>query len=462
MKLRRFLLRYYPPGIILEYQHRSGETNSRCIDLFDLSPADSADIESLASAVITAESHLSEKHKPVLMKLILRLLDKQKPAGECRFELVRAQQTHFLPMTNVAWSKDGSQFVTGSYDQTCRVWNTWDVGTCLTLEGVHDNVVYAVTVNANNPQCVMTGSFDGSAVLWDASTGVPLSRLTDHAGEIVCVAFSPNGKLCASGSMDFTAAIWDVESGEKVSHLKGHAGEIISLTFSSDSSRILTGSFDTTSRVWDVSSGSCIAPLIGHEGEISSAVFSFSGDFCVTGSIDSSARLWESTTGRCIDILEGHSDEVLDVQFNLVGSRIVTASADTTARIFNAKTGACVAILTGHQGEVSKSVFSPNGTYVLTASTDRTCRIWSPFGECLQILEGHTQEVFCCGFNYEADLIFTASKDNTVRVYQARSSSVKSTSRPRALSSLDSVVSVGFSGGLEDAAYRLRASDEFT
>lgn len=36
MKLKKFLLRYYPPGIILEYVRNSGEIESKSIDLLNL------------------------------------------------------------------------------------------------------------------------------------------------------------------------------------------------------------------------------------------------------------------------------------------------------------------------------------------------------------------------------------------------------------------------------------------
>ena len=37
MKLRKFLLRFYPPGIILEYERKSGQKESKSIDLLNLS-----------------------------------------------------------------------------------------------------------------------------------------------------------------------------------------------------------------------------------------------------------------------------------------------------------------------------------------------------------------------------------------------------------------------------------------
>jgi dynein assembly factor with WDR repeat domains 1 len=462
MRLKRLLLRYYPPGLILESQHKSGDVRTKVVDLFDM-PPNEADVESFASLLLRKESPLlSERHKPVVMKLIIRLMEKQRVPMDLRFELLKIQQTHILPMTNLAWNKDGSQFVSGSYDRTCKVWNTWpspNAEPSVVLDGVHSNVVYAVSFNNPFSDRIITGSFDNKAVIWDVKSGDPLAELTGHTSEIVCVCFSPNGRHCATGSMDSTAKIFDVDSGRLLHTLSGHSGEIVSLEFSSDSSKIVSGSFDTTARIWEVSLGSCISVLSGHQGEISCCHFSFVSDVCATSSIDGTCRLWDVLSGDCLDVLQGHSDEILDISFNFIGSRLASASSDTTARVYNTRTGACVAILSGHQGEVCKVAFSANGALLATASTDRTCRVWSVTGECIQIIDGHAQELFSCGFNYEADLLFTASKDNTVRIYQARASSVKSSTRPRALSSLDSI---GTPIGLEDAAYRLRASDDFS
>ena len=36
MRLKRFLLRYFPPGLILEYERRDGSRNTRIIDLLQL------------------------------------------------------------------------------------------------------------------------------------------------------------------------------------------------------------------------------------------------------------------------------------------------------------------------------------------------------------------------------------------------------------------------------------------
>lgn len=38
MKLKKLLLRYYPPGIILQYKDKDGSMKQKPIDLLDITP----------------------------------------------------------------------------------------------------------------------------------------------------------------------------------------------------------------------------------------------------------------------------------------------------------------------------------------------------------------------------------------------------------------------------------------
>ena len=67
MKLRRFLLRYYPPGIILEYE-QGGELRNKPVDLLTLTPE--SDLEVLVNQVVRQEALISENRKPQLRKLL--------------------------------------------------------------------------------------------------------------------------------------------------------------------------------------------------------------------------------------------------------------------------------------------------------------------------------------------------------------------------------------------------------
>ncbi len=59
---------------------------------------------------------------------------------------------------------------------------------------------------------ILTGSTDQTARLWDAATGNPLGPPFQHRGPVLAVAFSPDGKTVLTGSQDGTARLWEVPS----------------------------------------------------------------------------------------------------------------------------------------------------------------------------------------------------------------------------------------------------------
>ena len=62
MKLKRFLLRYHPPGIILEYTRSSGEAETKSIDLLNLTPE--TDVDRLIGQILLEEPLITAKLRP--------------------------------------------------------------------------------------------------------------------------------------------------------------------------------------------------------------------------------------------------------------------------------------------------------------------------------------------------------------------------------------------------------------
>ena len=61
---------------------------------------------------------------------------------------------------------------------------------------------------------ILTGSADNTARLWDAKTGVELAALKGHTDAVFSVAFSPDGARILTGSADSTARLWDHRQGQ--------------------------------------------------------------------------------------------------------------------------------------------------------------------------------------------------------------------------------------------------------
>ena len=67
-----------------------------------------------------------------------------------------------------------------------------------------------------------------------------------------CVAFKPdNPNIVVSSSYDKTIKTWDITSGSCLSTLRGHSAVVRSVCFSSDGKKLTSGSEDSTVRNWD-------------------------------------------------------------------------------------------------------------------------------------------------------------------------------------------------------------------
>ena len=74
-----------------------------------------------------------------------------------------------------------------------------------------------------------------------------LSPLKDHDDVVNSVTFSPDGSKIVSGSWDKTIRVWDASTGIKMlSPLKGHDSVVNSIAFSPVGSKIISGSEDKT------------------------------------------------------------------------------------------------------------------------------------------------------------------------------------------------------------------------
>ncbi|MEM9264633.1 MAG: caspase family protein [Cyanobacteria bacterium P01_F01_bin.13] len=119
----------------------------------------------------------------------------------------------------------------------------------LKLEG-HRSSVRAVAFSPQGDR-IVSGSDDNTLRLWDREGNPIGAPLEGHRSSVRAVAFSPQGDRIVSGSTDSTLRLWDREGNPIGAPLEGHRSSVWAVAFSPQGDRIVSGSTDNTLRLWD-------------------------------------------------------------------------------------------------------------------------------------------------------------------------------------------------------------------
>ncbi|KAG2340344.1 WD40 repeat-like protein [Suillus weaverae] len=325
---------------------------------------------------------------------------------------------HTRGVLSVSFSQDGTRIVTGSEDQTVRLWDPATGQPVGQPWQGHTGSVNSVAFSPDGAR-VVTGSSDKTVRLWDTAKGQPIGKpWQGHIGSVNSVSFSRDGTRVVTGSEDHTVRLWYAATGKPDGEpWRGHDGPVNSVAFSPDGARVVTGSSDKTVRLWDTAKGQPISePWQGHTDLVISVSFSLNGTCISTVSRDFTIRRWD-TTGKIVGQPFRGSPTVNSVSFSPDSSRIVTGSSDNIVRLWNAKTGQLAAEpLRGHTSPVNSVSFSPDGTRIVAGSSDGTVWLWDPttVHPVSQSLLEHTHSVSSASFSPNGTHIATGYLDTGI------------------------------------------------
>lgn len=282
----------------------------------------------------------------------------------------------------LAFSPDGSTLASGG--ARVRLWNLAARSTTATFDS--QPIDMASVVFSPDGKTLAGGGFAYPATvshikLWNVATGATIATLTgdtqtDSVDQVLCLAFSPDGKTLAGAYLDGTARLWDVATGTITRTLAGEAGGVGSVAFSPDGKTLAGGSGAKDVQLWDPATGATVATLTGHTEPVMTVAFSPDGKTLASAGNDHTIRLWDLGTRKALATLTGHINSVFSVAFSPDSRTLASGSADHTVRLWDAVTGAATATLTGHTSYVRSVAFSPDGKILASGGDDLTIRVW--------------------------------------------------------------------------------------
>ena len=219
------------------------------------------------------------------------------------------------------------------------------------------------------------------------SKSEPYTRVIDTgaSGQILSVAFHPDGRHLFSGGEDKAVRQWDVATGQEVGEPMEMDSNVYAIAVSSDHRWIVTGSFCSTS-VWDAKTHENVIEVEVEAGSISIDIHPDSSRFASGRYFEQTVNIWDITTGeRLLGPLQ-HDNRPLGVKFS-PGGEYIAAAGDQYTRVFDSRSGnqlTSIKIGMPTWCPMTPLAWSSDGQQIFTASCHRKLRAFdAPAGSQL-------------------------------------------------------------------------------
>lgn len=225
----------------------------------------------------------------------------------------------------------------------------------------------------------------GDVEILNPETRAVVRKLSGHAGPVLDLAFSADGKLLAAAGgergVSGEVKIWDKE--DLVRTLKGHADAVYAVAFSPDGRLLATGSYDRDILLWDLEKGEKLRTLEGHNEAVFDVAFRPDGKILASASADRTVKLWDVASGQRRETLTEATKALHAVAWSPDGRRVLAGGVDNRVRSWEVSadakegTNALKASVFTHEGAILAIRFSADGKTLMTSADDRAVKLWA-------------------------------------------------------------------------------------
>jgi len=158
--------------------------------------------------------------------------------GAKGLSLVKTLKEHHQRVTQIRFSKDGTDFVSASLDGSVIL---WDSARVTSRQRFMAQTFFNGADLHNETGILVTVSSDKRIVFWDGFNANVIRELEGSInGMPTSVDIAPDGRLFVTGGDDRLVKVWDFETGDIVAVGKGHCGNIKKAVFAPNQSIIVS------------------------------------------------------------------------------------------------------------------------------------------------------------------------------------------------------------------------------
>ncbi|KAI9512161.1 WD-repeat-containing protein [Russula earlei] len=209
----------------------------------------------------------------------------------------------------------------------------------------HTATLWSIHVRPDQ-QALVTGGADKDVKFWniewqqsDSESGMKTislvhGRTLKLTDDVLCIRYSPNGKLLAVALLDSTVKVFYQDTLKFFLSLYGHKLPVLSMDISYDSKLIVTSSADKNVKIWGLDFGDCHKSIFAHDDSVMQVAFEKKSHYFWTVGKDKFLKYWDGDKFENIQRLEGHHGEIWALAVSNFANFVVTGSHDKSIRIW--------------------------------------------------------------------------------------------------------------------------------
>ena len=282
----------------------------------------------------------------------------------------------------------------------------------------HGGPVNAVAFSHDGKVCA-SGGAQKRIVLWDAATARMMRTLDALPSPVTSLAFTPDGRLLVSGHESGVVALWSTDGYELRERFDWHTQPVSGIAVDGESRHLVTTSKRGRVVVWDLEARR-LDEVLSRTGDAAYAAFRPSTPLVAVRDPERLDRttFWDTSTRTTRGSLPTGRDSTVDVHISAEGRWLAACTVDGKVDLWDLHAEARITTFEGHTEQLEAVLFVPGGKYLVSAGNDQTLRLWNlETRTAAQVVQGHQNAIVDLAISPDGATIASASRDGTARLW---------------------------------------------
>jgi len=257
--------------------------------------------------------------------------------------MLRTYSGHNKGVRTLDFSRDGKQFITGSYDRFIKLWDT-ETGQCVT-KLTNRKIPYCLKFNPdeNRQHLFLAGCNDKKVSCWDTRSGNICQQYDRHLNPVNTITFIDNNRRFVTTSDDKSVRVWEWDIPVDFKYIADPGMHSMpAVTKSPDEKYLAATSLDNKICVFDCTNGKFRPKkkkeFKGHviAGYACRPCFSPDQSYLCSGDGEGKMFIWDWKNGRLYSRFRAHDQVVIDCKWlPHETSKLITCSWDGTIKMWD-------------------------------------------------------------------------------------------------------------------------------